>query len=136
MSSPLASTSAKPDTSPPVAPPSLPPRAPAMSTRIIEPDTEPTPSMATGTDSMVSSMEHEYANDKPSHRRTASASSGRGVGERIRGSFGVVHGAGEILRGSVQNAIDSFGDSVAGQGEFQNGLDKLRGVPPRHPPSA
>ncbi|KZV99477.1 hypothetical protein EXIGLDRAFT_698571 [Exidia glandulosa HHB12029] len=78
-----------------------------------------------------------------------------GIGTRIRGSLEVVHGAGEILRGNVQTAIGSFGDNLAGRShdsdvgtsapsnggsvvrrgtrEMHNGIDKVKGLPPRHP---
>ncbi|EJD35597.1 hypothetical protein AURDEDRAFT_175323 [Auricularia subglabra TFB-10046 SS5] len=103
--------------------------------------------------------DHTVEFDKPpqrSHTDSANSAAGKaagGIGDRIRGTFDVVHGAGEVLRGNVQNALDSFGDSITardknsvpsrtqggnpevaakGVQEYQNGLDKVMGRTPRH----
>ncbi|KAH7091873.1 hypothetical protein BKA62DRAFT_776174 [Auriculariales sp. MPI-PUGE-AT-0066] len=46
--------------------------------------------------------------------RTPSSHSRSGsIGKRIRGGFNLVHGAGELLRGSMIGAVDSVSDTIA-----------------------
>ncbi|KAK1927791.1 hypothetical protein DB88DRAFT_507864 [Papiliotrema laurentii] len=78
------------------------------------------------------------------------ARAAEGLGEKVKGGLGVVHGAGEGIRGNVNSFLDNVGEQIAGRGqgdvkpatrteqerpaqvaargadEFQAGMDRLR----------
>ncbi|UZJ53096.1 hypothetical protein CBS101457_002416 [Exobasidium rhododendri] len=51
--------------------------------------------------------------------------SGQGVGDVIKGIFSAGHGAGETIRGTINNTLDSFGDGIASDGKT-TGTDTKR----------
>ncbi|CDR35723.1 RHTO0S01e05710g1_1 [Rhodotorula toruloides] len=40
---------------------------------------------------------------------------GTEAGEKSRGAFGAIHGAGEAIRGTINSALDGVGDGIAGR---------------------
>ncbi|KAL8283804.1 hypothetical protein RQP46_005236 [Phenoliferia psychrophenolica] len=51
------------------------------------------------------------------HETTGSKLGGVGgeVGDRVRGLFGAIHGAGEAIRGTINASLDGLGDGIAGR---------------------
>ncbi|ORY24455.1 hypothetical protein BCR39DRAFT_546676 [Naematelia encephala] len=39
-----------------------------------------------------------------------------GIGEKVKAGWNLFHGAGEELRGTVNNTADQLGDAIAGRG--------------------
>ena len=39
------------------------------------------------------------------------------VGDKLKGAFGVVHGAGEGIRGNINSFLDNAGEQIAGRGQ-------------------
>ncbi|KAM0746047.1 hypothetical protein T439DRAFT_330030 [Meredithblackwellia eburnea MCA 4105] len=72
------------------APPPLPPR-----------QTEPPPS-------------HSTVQTQQKGESEAGESSG-GIGDKARGLFGAIHGAGEVIRGTFNSTMDGLGDGIAGR---------------------
>ncbi|KAH7091874.1 hypothetical protein BKA62DRAFT_723669, partial [Auriculariales sp. MPI-PUGE-AT-0066] len=50
------------------------------------------------------------------------------LGGKIRGAFGAVHGAGEVIRGQTMGAADALGDVIAGRGTHQCRVRLLHAV--------